>query len=117
MRSILIVIALSLNTPAWTQTLSVPDIVAGCKRSQDKTPVGSNIVESYMRGLCAGTVNGIFQVGPLLAPKERFCAPRGATSGDAMGLIVAHVEATPSAADQPLHTVILEALRKSWPCK
>jgi hypothetical protein len=69
-------------------------------------------------GVCVGVVATLMKLsreGVLQSPYN-FCAPTGATVGQAQRVIVRYIDVMPERARQDFFGLALEALQHAWPC-
>jgi hypothetical protein len=85
---------------------------ASCKSFADKTRVG----DPFMRGVCAGTINGLKNSGPLYPEPSRFCPPKASTVTQAVKVVVSYMDKHPEELHQSFLMLSLQAMREAWPC-
>lgn len=69
----------------------------------------SNVVD---RAMALGYVQGVSDAGYTIA----HCAPGNMTAGQLQDMVKAYLEATPSGRHQSADVIIMEMLRKAFPC-
>jgi Rap1a immunity proteins len=70
--------------------------------------------ETFMAGVCAGSITAFAFVGRGL--NNGFCFPKGATHAQMVRVVVAYIEARPARMHEDFRNLALEALREAWPC-
>jgi hypothetical protein len=104
------------STPAWAQ---IPDIdsadyiMPGCHDYVSSEP--SNAI--FAAGLCVGTVRTLAFYAGELPPRHRFCFPEGATTVQAVLVVMAYIDKRPTRRPEPFASLAAEAMHEAWPCK
>jgi hypothetical protein len=83
----------------------------GCKAAVDGQ-VRTDL-QKMQGGMCAGTVNTVI----VLMNDIAFCPPKGSSLGQAMKILVKHMDDNPSVLHQELAVLAEQALQRAWPCK
>ena len=118
MRSTFIVAAIFLCTPAIAAQNR--DIQSGnyflpaCKASIART--ANHLSDAYEQGICVGVIETLLDVGEILSPPHRFCSPAGVTTGQALRVSVAFLEANPHRLHESFVVLTVEAFGRAWPC-
>ncbi|WP_262273058.1 MULTISPECIES: Rap1a/Tai family immunity protein [Microvirga] len=71
----------------------------------------------FRQGQCNGIVTSIYYFGENLSPSRRFCSPEGASSIQALRIVVNYMQANPARLHLPLFVLVTDALRAAWPCQ
>jgi hypothetical protein len=108
------ILLLALTVPASAQDTSVQrsanEMLSGCKGFLDDNMTG---VSMFYKGRCVGFLAGlVYGVGG-----EDFCLPKGATTGQAVAVVIKYIEARPERLHEPFGKLALEALTEAWPLK
>jgi len=114
MTKFVVAILLALTMPVSAQETSVQrsasEMLSGCKGFLDDNITG---VSMFYKGRCVGFLAGlVYGVGG-----EDFCLPKGATTGQAVAVVVKYIEARPERMHESFGRLALEALAAAWPCK
>jgi hypothetical protein len=98
---------------------SVNTMLAGCQRaaSESDPPFTTQPSLIFEEGHCFGVVATLLALGQSLTADNKFCAPRGVTNGQAVGVAVAYIEARPARRSEQFAYLALEAFREAWPCR
>ena len=67
--------------------------------------------DAFAHGQCAAII------GELILTARTFCAPKGATTGQAMRIVVRYIDARPARLDESFVQLAHDALRQAWPCR
>jgi hypothetical protein len=93
------------------------DLLPSCKDALVTDSNASLSTSAYSQGLCVGVVRAILNSALLLRPSNRFCPPSEVTYGQAVRVVVSHMERNPAELHLHLEWIALDALRKAWPCQ
>src|SRR5262249_40985619 len=98
-----------------------------CKLTSNQ--VVDSSLDSYLRGRCAGLVEGVIQMAGLLKAMQTvgdiphldplLCAavPDQVTIEQAIKVVVSYGETHPREGPLPFTVLVLDALHDAWPCK
>jgi hypothetical protein len=93
--------------------------LAACKGFMTSTSVDS-AREARDEGACFGAVQTLTILRgflrEFLPARYRFCMPEGATTGEAIRLIVSYMESRPERLHEQFVLLAIEALAEAWPC-
>lgn len=97
------------------RTRSANYVMSGCRSVA--SPVSfSKIRESkedhYRMGFCSGIIVGLSYSGKSYG----ICFPAGATSQQAVNVIVQYIDGRPKRMNENFMSLSVEALRAAWPC-
>jgi hypothetical protein len=81
----------------------------------EKNPYAQGDVSTYSAGQCDGMIAAIFAVGPSLG-EARFCAPNGATTGQALRIVIRYFENAPEKMNENFIARAIAVLHNAWPC-
>jgi hypothetical protein len=89
--------------------------LGGCQINKEKV---RNLTEAMDVGVCVGVVATLMKLSRegVLQYRYNFCAPAGATVGQAERVIVRYIDMIPERAHQDFFGLALEALQDAWPC-
>ena len=77
-----------------------------------KADLGTGVsVSWYQAGLCAGYVNGVWDVS------DKICTPKGSTLGQAIRVVLKYLNDHPERLHEHMAELVVDALRAAWPCK
>lgn len=97
------------------RTRSANYVMSGC-RSVASLVSFSKIRESkedhYRMGFCSGIIVGLSYSGKIYG----ICFPAGATSQQAVNVIVQYIDGRPKRMNENFMSLSVEALRAAWPC-
>jgi hypothetical protein len=85
--------------------LSANGVMPGCREEINTSNV-------FLRGYCLGSI----RVMLYLHPRLFFCAPSGATVGQALRVVVLYIDQRPARLHERFEDLALEALQQAWPC-
>jgi Rap1a immunity proteins len=106
------VLVLLAQHPAWAQPLdavSANYMMSGCRSalaSENKNYVG--------QGCCLGAVAMIFHFAET---HFGICTPDGVTIGQAVRVVVIHIDQRPTRLRGRFDDLAVEALQQAWPCR
>lgn len=68
-------------------------------------------------GECGGVISTLMFFGTVLPASVKFCAPKGATQGQAGKIIVNYLQSHPEELHQSFKGLAVSALHQAWPCR
>ena len=81
-------------------------IMPGCRQF-----LVSNTPLHFLEGNCNGIVDNLAFMGPDV------CVPPGLALGEAVRVVVQHIDARPERGQENFRQLALEALAAAWPCR
>jgi hypothetical protein len=129
MRAVLLAMLLVFLTNASTVAQDAADsanaVLRSCKRYVESPPLptdrDASLIDVSQQHLCAGMVDALFYVSPMLPPQYRLCPPGGVgvtvTKEQLVRVVVAYIERQPQRMHENFKRLALEALRDAWPCR
>jgi hypothetical protein len=83
-------------------------VMPGCIEVLGNTQQGG-----FGEGYCTGMVRAMLN----LAPTFKACPPAGVTSGQSIRVVVSFINQNPARMHEGFQVLVIEAFRKSWPCR
>ena len=83
------------------------EVMPGCRSFVRNEGRGGGPPDTY----CAGLVEGLFYAS------RNICAPPGVTNAQAIGVIIAFIDARPARMRESFKMLAEEAMAAAWPCK
>jgi hypothetical protein len=110
-----LLVLFSAGARADSNPVSGNEMLGACQRWSSGTFV-PDLAEQRQQGMCAGIVSSIFYYGSELPLTVRFCAPKGASQGQALRIVVKYLVDNPAITNRDLRDLALAALHSAWPC-
>src|SRR4051812_36615078 len=111
-----VVLMLAWSSQAPAQNIDALDVtLPNCRDWLDvfdhkKAPEGTR-TEGLNQGRCIGIVEGLF------AADSQTCAPDGVNLAKSIRLVISYIDSLPEPRQDNFKALVLEAMRKAWPCK
>lgn len=113
-----VALALLLGLPAGpVMAQSGEELLPACRKAAHKD---IDLEEPlFDLGVCTGIVSATLGLGngSILDPRHRFCPPAGATTNQALWIVVDFLERRPDMRPGDLRVSALAALTLAWPCQ
>ncbi len=108
---------LAMSLPA--QAITGNKILEYCKKKE--VTKDSNIVDfqndASCRGFIVGAVDGMHYFNLYLNLQNKFCFPKGVTSGQIRKVVVKYLEDNPQRLHEYYVPIIFSAMKEAFPCK
>jgi hypothetical protein len=112
-----LVVAISSTSVGFAQqqrdVRSANAIMPGCRNAIANEGHSNTAFDAYQRGICRGLVGAMFYWRKYLF----FCAPEGATAGQALRIVVHFIDSHPARLHERFEDLAIDALQSAWPCK
>jgi hypothetical protein len=72
---------------------------------------------AYDAGFCTGVVATVLSLNSVLDRQYRFCPPAGATTEQAIKVVITGLEARPDTRKRDFRLLAFAALNQAWPCR
>src|SRR5262245_52428106 len=114
-----IAVAVALLSQQGSAMAQSPDIgsansvMPGCRDAMSPE-AAPNTYRAYVKAECTAVIRTMFFFG-----RSHFgiCAPDQATVGQAIRVVVLHIDQRPARMHEPFELLALEAMRRAWPCR
>ena len=97
------------STDIWSANSLMP----GCRDAMS-TDAAPNQLRAYVKGECTAAIRAIIFFGQ---SHLGVCLPDRATLGQAIRVVVLHIDQRPERMHERFELLALEALQKAWPCR
>jgi hypothetical protein len=112
---VLLLITVAQVTPVTAQRLiSGQEMVLPCKRALSSED--AEALQYTQMAFCVGAIAGIAATAPNLELGSRFCVPYEATRAATVAVVVRYLETHTERLQEDFFVLVLQALRRAWPC-